>query len=570
MFVRATYYREKKTVHYFDENGEETLYIGGSFAWRTNNPGNMAKPGRRIVSTSIGYAQRTSNPKSIFLIFPDRATGDAERIRLLKEEYGDSSIAAMIERYAPRKENDTDKYIATVSKATGADKSTRLDDLSDEQFKKLTAAMARHEGWIPGTIKPLGKPKSAELRDKLQQPLANQPVALKGGKQEITLKTDTNGALPVLYPKLFEDNLSLYLDSVGDKIGDLTDSMVPYACTFVAPYFSMQSNTDVHETKAKQEPVIHIVKAGETLGSIAAKYPGVSIDALANANGIKDRNRIFARQHLRIPGKAAAAASTPAPRETKTAAAPADKPSAPASHAAAAPEHKPAASPVAKPSAPPAPRPRATPAPAVEVDRQRTDKNHPVTVLSSPQLEFSGRKWCARFPGKDTLADLNASFRPKATRFIDALKAASIKVDINAVFRPPERSYLMYWAFMICRGTAPTDVPPYPNVNIDWAHRGPDGNPDLAAANQAAEDMCKGYGIKPHSKSQQVGRPGRSRHNHGAAVDMNINGYVGKVVKDATGSDVKITGFSTLKDIGLTYGVIYYPKENMHWSDTGH
>lgn len=62
MFVRATYYREKKTVHYFDENGEETLYIGGSFAWRTNNPGNMAKPGKRVVSTSIGYAQRTSNP----------------------------------------------------------------------------------------------------------------------------------------------------------------------------------------------------------------------------------------------------------------------------------------------------------------------------------------------------------------------------------------------------------------------------------------------------------------------------------------------------------------------------
>ena len=64
MFVRATYYRDKKTVHYFDENGEETLYIGGSFAWRTNNPGNMAKPGKRIVSTSIGYAQRTSNPRT--------------------------------------------------------------------------------------------------------------------------------------------------------------------------------------------------------------------------------------------------------------------------------------------------------------------------------------------------------------------------------------------------------------------------------------------------------------------------------------------------------------------------
>ncbi|MFS2212915.1 hypothetical protein ACCD08_00280 [Telluria sp. Tellsp104] len=23
-------------------------------------------------------------------------------------------------------------------------------------------------------------------------------------------------------------------------------------------------------------------------------------------------------------------------------------------------------------------------------------------------------------------------------------------------------------------------------------------------------------------------------------------------------------------DIGATYGVLYYPQENMHWSDTGH
>jgi hypothetical protein len=531
MFVRATYYREKKTVHYFDENGEETLYIGGSFAWRTNNPGNMAKPGKRIVSTSIGYAQRTSSPKSLFLIFPDRATGDAERIRLLKEVYGDNSIASMIEAYAPRNENDTDGYIATVSDATGVDKSTRLDALSDDQFKKLTAAMAQHEGWIPGKIVPLGKPKAAELRDKLQQPLAEQPVALKGGTQEVTVKTDAGGALPLLYPKLFEDKLALYLDHVGDKIGDLLDAGTAYACTFIAPYFSMQSCAEVHETKDKTAPRIHIVKGGETLGMIAAKYPGVSVDALAAANGLKDRDRIFERQHLRIPGKSSAPAPAP----------------------------KPAAA-----------TPRSAPAPAAQVDRQRTDKNHPITVLSSPQLEASGRQWCARFPGNNTLAGLHAEFRPKATHFVDALKAAGVGVKINAVFRPIERSYLMYWAFMICRGTDPTTVPSWPNVAIDWTHRGADGKPDLAAAKQAAEDMCKGYGIKPHSASQKVGRPKRSRHNFGGALDMNLSTYVGKSVKDADGKDVKVTGFSTLVDIGATYGVLYYPQENMHWSDTGH
>jgi hypothetical protein len=47
MFLRATYYGDKKTVHYFDENGEETLYIGGSFAGRTNNPGSFVLQGRK-------------------------------------------------------------------------------------------------------------------------------------------------------------------------------------------------------------------------------------------------------------------------------------------------------------------------------------------------------------------------------------------------------------------------------------------------------------------------------------------------------------------------------------------
>jgi hypothetical protein len=93
MFVRAVYYREKKTVHYFDENNEETLYIGGSFAWRMNNPGNLAKPGSRVIPGIIGYAQRTSKKSSIFCIFETPAAGEKARISLLKEVYGKSTIA---------------------------------------------------------------------------------------------------------------------------------------------------------------------------------------------------------------------------------------------------------------------------------------------------------------------------------------------------------------------------------------------------------------------------------------------------------------------------------------------
>ncbi|MDJ1164335.1 D-alanyl-D-alanine carboxypeptidase family protein [Burkholderia gladioli pv. gladioli] len=82
--------------------------------------------------------------------------------------------------------------------------------------------------------------------------------------------------------------------------------------------------------------------------------------------------------------------------------------------------------------------------------------------------------------------------------------------------------------------------------------------------------MFSRFKERAHSAKQAVGRPGKSRHNFGAAVDMNISGYVGKTMKDASGHDVKINSFADLKHVGDGYGVTYFPKENMHWSDTGH
>lgn len=82
--------------------------------------------------------------------------------------------------------------------------------------------------------------------------------------------------------------------------------------------------------------------------------------------------------------------------------------------------------------------------------------------------------------------------------------------------------------------------------------------------------MCAGYSISVTSPKQAVGRPGKSRPNFGGAADMNISGYVGKTMKDASGHDVKLKSFSDLKLVGTGYGVTYFPHENMHRSDTAH
>ena len=56
---------------------------------------------------------------------------------------------------------------------------------------------------------------------------------------------------------------------------------------------------------------VHIVRRGETLSSIAQQH-GVSLQALAQANGIRNRNRIYVGQRLVIPGRGSVNPSQPA------------------------------------------------------------------------------------------------------------------------------------------------------------------------------------------------------------------------------------------------------------------
>lgn len=55
---------------------------------------------------------------------------------------------------------------------------------------------------------------------------------------------------------------------------------------------------------------VHTIKKGETLGVIARQY-GVTLSALAKANGLADPNRIVAGSTLSIPGPGAPTPSTP-------------------------------------------------------------------------------------------------------------------------------------------------------------------------------------------------------------------------------------------------------------------
>jgi hypothetical protein len=157
--------------------------------------------------------------------------------------------------------------------------------------------------------------------------------------------------------------------------------------------------------------------------------------------------------------------------------------------------------------------------------------------------------------------DLVEPFRTKVRKFLTALREAGATITVADTLRPPERAYLMHYAFAIAReGLDPAEVPSLATVDIQWDH--PDGN-------DAAEQMVQTYGI--------AFRPAlRSRHTEGRAIDVSIAWIGDLVIEKADRSEVTITSAprtgdnASLHKVGASYGVIKLATDPPHWSTDGH
>jgi hypothetical protein len=195
----------------------------------------------------------------------------------------------------------------------------------------------------------------------------------------------------------------------------------------------------------------------------------------------------------------------------------------------------------------------------------------------------SGVWWVSQFPASKRVDDLENAFRVRVVRFLKVLTAARARVDITATLRPPQRAYLMHYAWCIARqGADPAAVPayqPHPGgtatVDIQWLHRDAAGQADIPASRRAAQKMVQGYGIL------RLGVPPAldSLHIRGQAVDMLISwdGLLSAV--DAVGHQVQIDTAprdgtnSELIRVGASFGVIHLIKVHQdppHWSVNGH
>ena len=176
----------------------------------------------------------------------------------------------------------------------------------------------------------------------------------------------------------------------------------------------------------------------------------------------------------------------------------------------------------------------------------------------------SGLSCVSRFPTSTQFADLAPPFRSNARNFVDARLAAGIGVSVSATLRPPERAYLMHYAFRIANEAMhPATTPGMRGVDIAWVHRRRDGTADPAKSRSAAAAMVTAYDI--------VFRPAlTSNHTLGLAIDMTISNDRNKQVSDASGVKKTLKSASDLHGLGPTYGAHKLASDPPHWSSDGH
>ncbi|EMK0255615.1 structural protein [Salmonella enterica] len=113
---------------------------------RNNNPGNI-----RWGDDWRGLVPAAKRTDKDFCQFTAPEYGIRAMIVILRNyqrKHGLNTISGIISRWAPTNENNTQAYIASVTKATGAAPDQRIDTGDSRFMMKLLQAIIRHENGV--------------------------------------------------------------------------------------------------------------------------------------------------------------------------------------------------------------------------------------------------------------------------------------------------------------------------------------------------------------------------------------------------------------------------------------
>lgn len=111
---------------------------------RNRNPGNIRR-------SAVRYKGETASGDPAFKSFRSMAWGYRAMFVLLhtyRIRHRLGTLRGMIGRWAPPSENDTDGYLAAVSRQSGLDPDAEIDTRDRDTMTRIAAAMARVENGV--------------------------------------------------------------------------------------------------------------------------------------------------------------------------------------------------------------------------------------------------------------------------------------------------------------------------------------------------------------------------------------------------------------------------------------
>jgi peptidoglycan hydrolase-like protein with peptidoglycan-binding domain len=126
---------------------------GGSIAWRTNNPGNIAYSGIAKSYGALGYI-RAADGEPV-AIMPTLEHGlKLQMVQWRRPKYNNLTIDQACRTWATGvgKKTGTSQYTIDMANAADASIHTKVSDLSDEQLKNMLKKQAKLEGFKVGTV----------------------------------------------------------------------------------------------------------------------------------------------------------------------------------------------------------------------------------------------------------------------------------------------------------------------------------------------------------------------------------------------------------------------------------
>jgi hypothetical protein len=145
----------------------------------------------------------------------------------------------------------------------------------------------------------------------------------------------------------------------------------------------------------------------------------------------------------------------------------------------------------------------------------------------------SGWSWMSHFPMTESVDTLDATFASNVRRFASALEEGGANAAIISTRIPPERAYLMHWAWRIAKGGYdPRQVPDMSGVYINWWHG------DLEMSRRGALEMVKGYDLETAKSPPPLVSP----YTQGKVVVMHVSWLDELYLKDTNGEINLIQG----------------------------